>query len=171
VSGMIKVAFAEYLTELLECVCSSVAEYGQGPVCWCGIHPGDNVSWEMCGGECGDGVCGMAYVRPMTSFPYQEFPAASLNSQCELPIAHQIEIGILRCMPLMEDDGTFPDAAVITDAALGIEIDKAALLRGINCCQSSHVKSVEAWQPLGPGGGCIGGVWRMYVDPINGRRR
>jgi len=169
VSGVIRVPIADYLSELLECLCSSVAEYGQGPVCWCGIHPGDNASWDLC--ECGDGSCGKAWVRLGSAFPYETFPAASLQSQCELPVAYTVEVGIMRCMPTMELDGSAPEADVVSDVALGIAIDQAALLRAINCCQSSHIKSVEAWQPLGPLGACVGGVWTLYVDPVNGRRR
>lgn len=157
---------APFLLELLDCLCEHVDQYGQGPVCWCGIYPGSQVSWEYCG-ECSSGTCGMAYVRPGTAQPYNTFPIGELDATCASPIFHNIEVGIVRCLPTAEDDGSLPDAKELTEAALGMVHDQFALHRAIRCCE--YVKpatlAVETWQPVGPSGGCHGGYWTLFVDP------
>jgi len=160
---------APFLLELLDCVCDTIAEFGQGPVCWCGIYPGSSVSWEYCG-NCSDDMCGMAYIRPGDASPYQIFPAAEIDASCAWPLVHAVEVGIVRCMPTMEEDGTLPDAQTVTDAALGMVLDQMALHRAIRCCVKDSVDAVGlgSWTPVGPAGNCHAGFWTIYVDPTNG---
>jgi hypothetical protein len=157
---------ATKLVEILQCVCENIETYGAGPVCWCGLYPGDSVAWDACG-ECDNGHCGMAYVKPGIAVPYQTFPVAQLDASCSWPISHSIEVGIVRCFPTSEDDGTPASADAVTEATLNMALDQAALYRAIRCCSCSEI-ALAGWQPLGPLGNCVGGAWTMWIDPSNG---
>ena len=67
------------LFALSECVCNELATTGAGPMCWCGIYPGIAVSLEYCE-ECGEGVCGMGWVRMVSANPSTSFPIAFVNA-------------------------------------------------------------------------------------------
>jgi hypothetical protein len=40
--------------------------------------------------------------------------------------------------------------------------DAFALYRALRCCQGVEV-AAEAWTPVGPEGGCVGGQWTAYL--------
>ena len=153
-----------YLSALRDCICEALAKDGQGPTCWCGIWPGIEVAWDYCG-DCGNGTCGMGYVQPGIVFPYSTFPFADTESNCSRPLAFQVEVGVVRCMPTMDEDGELPSESEITDTALGMVLDQRALFCAIRDCQARGLVVVEGWNPAGPSGGCVGGAWSIYVDP------
>lgn len=155
------------MLDLLECACSAVTARGQGKPCFCGVYPGERVSWEYCSeGECTDG-CGMVYIRPSTSFPYTEFPIQDTSGGCTGPMAYEIELGVVRCFQTMNDQGELPSATDVTAAAMRLGEDQNALLMALNCCQSPYLKTkaVAEWTPTGPSGNCVGGFWRVILDP------
>lgn len=154
------------LLDLLECVCDALTVLGQGPTCWCGIYPGETVSWEHCG-ECDNGNCGQAYIRPATAFPYDIFPQQAFDATCANPLAYEIEVGVLRCFPTMDEHGDPPEDETITESALLLLEDQAALHTAIRCCDSPLLEGhlLGAWTPVGPNGGCVGGSWQVYLDP------
>ena len=154
---------APVVIDLINCVCEMLATNGQGPTCWCGVYPGASVSWEECG-DCGDDVCGMGYVRPGTTTPYDVFPFSVIDENCVKPLAYELEVGVLRCFPTMDDDGAMPPADVTTEAAMGLLQDQYALYQAIMCCEGLKTKAISAWQPIGPQGNCVGGFWTVYVD-------
>jgi hypothetical protein len=43
-------------------------------------------------------------------------------------------------------------------------LDAAALHSAIKCCGLDA--AIETYQPIGPEGGCVGGLWRAYL-PLN----
>lgn len=145
------------MAELSVCVCNELT-LASGPLCWCGIWPGDEVSWEGC--ECSD-ACGMGWVRLVGTFPYETFPVPSIGLNCRLPRAFAIEVGSLRCMPTMDDDGSIPEPDIVAEAAMREYADMEALYRALQCCPSESI-AVEGWVPLGPQGGCVGGGWTAY---------
>ncbi len=155
------------MAQLTECVCAHVELAGSGPVCWCGIYPGASVSWDSCGVECDDpDTCGMAYVRPATSFPYESFPFPALDDTCQAPVGFEVEIGILRCFPTAEEDGSLPSPEVITSTAIDVLQDQWALHKAIRCCEFEEGKVVLGqWTPVGPQGGCVGGHWSAFLNP------
>jgi hypothetical protein len=163
-----RVPILQILSDLHACVCEAVATDGQGPVCWCGIWPGETVSWDFCGAECSSDACGMAWVRAGIAAPFDTFPVAVLDPNCDKPLFYEIEVGILRCLPVMDEDGSLPSPEAITEAALGLAIDQMALHRAIRCCELTS-KVVANWRPVGPQGGCVGGFWTLYVDPTTWR--
>jgi hypothetical protein len=150
---------------MLDCVCTALTERGQGPTCWCGLWPGADVAWDYCGECSDDGKCGMAYLRPDIAFPYSTFPFAEPDTNCKRPIGYRFEIGVVRCMPTMNEDGELPSEAEIREATLGLMLDQHALLCAIRECRAPGLVSLEGWTPAGPEGGCVGGAWTIFVDP------
>jgi len=155
------------LVELADCVCEHLEVAGSGPTCWCGIYPGASVSWDYCG-ECDSGKCGMGYIRPDIAFPYETFPTPTLDESCERTIAWRFEVGVVRCIPTMEEDGSLPSPADVSEAAVNLLQDQWALHKAIRCCEFTRGSIVlESWTPTGPQGGCVGGFWSCYVDPYH----
>lgn len=152
---------AAMLVELSDCVCEQLSTVGAGPTCWCGLWHGQAVSWDYCG-ECSGGVCGMGWVRLVSIFPYGTFPVATVDLHCQAPLAAQVEVGAMRCLPLMEQDGSLPSAEVIGDAALSSAADAFALYRAVQCCTPGKELAVAGYAPQGPLGGCVGGAWQIF---------
>lgn len=148
------------MDQLASCVCTEIAKSAAGPVCWCGVWPGEEVSWEFCG-DCGNDACGMAWVRLNGIFPYDTFPAPVVDLGCRRPLAYNIEVGALRCMPVSDNEGELPSSEQITMTSMETYADLAALYRALLCCDFEAI-AVEAWVPVGPQGGCVGGVWGAY---------
>jgi len=158
-----ELAIVTGMLELLECACAEVTVNGQGEPCFCGIYPGSNVSWDYCG-ECSRGKCGMVYLRPGETVPYTIFPRAELDDKCVLPLAFEMELGVVRCFPTMDESGELPDPADITAAALGLIADQYALYSAIKCCETSlRTLVIDRWTPSGPSGGCVAGAWTIYA--------
>jgi hypothetical protein len=147
------------LASLADCVCNELAETGAGPTCWCGLYPGATVSWEYCG-ECNSGRCGMGYVRLAAAFPYTTFPVQQIDTRCASPLGWAVEVGALRCLPQPES-GELLDVDGMAEIAIAQVLDASALHRAIKCCGVEA--AVEVYQPLGPTGGCVGGLWRAYL--------
>lgn len=154
-----------FMLDLRQCLCDALAERGAGPPCWCGIFPGQQVAWDFCG-ECHTGACGMGYLQLARVFPSTQFPSQDVLARCRSPLAYQINVGSLRCLPVADQDGSLPDEGAILDAALAVNLDMAAAHYAIECCidkTSEHM--VGQYEPLGPMGGCVGGQWMLTVAP------
>jgi hypothetical protein len=152
----------DYLLRLRDCVCLNLQVKGQGPVCECLVAPGASVAWDYCG-ECGAGVCGMAYIQVDAAWPYSTFPSPDLDFTCRRPLGYSLSVGILRCAPSLDDDGELPDGDTMTAAALGLLHDKDALFCAVRDC--GGLVAMGTWSPQGPEGGCHGGEWQVFVDP------
>jgi hypothetical protein len=150
---------------MLTCVCEALTEMGQGPTCWCGLWPGAEVAWDYCGECSDDGKCGMAYIRQDIAFPYSSFPFADSDTSCKRPIAYRFEIGVIRCMPVMNEEGELPSVDEVMATTLGMMADQHALLCAIRECKGTGLVAIEGWTPFGPESGCVGGAWAIYVDP------
>ena len=148
------------LDDLVTCMCAEVTASG-GPLCWCGLWQGETVSWDYCE-ECSGGACGMGWVRLVTVFPYQEFPVPAVVARCTLPLAYQIELGVVRCMPTADTDGNLPPPAAIAEAANIALLDAQAMHRAMVCCSPPVIP--ELYTATGPQGGCGGGAWTGYLS-------
>lgn len=144
-----------FMIDLADCLCNEL-----GDTCWCGIWPGDEVSWEGC--QCDEG-CGQGWVRLVGTFPYETFPVPTPDISCRLPHAYAIEVGALRCMPVADTDGSVPSPETLAITAMIQYRDMNALYRALKCCDVPQI-SVEAYTPVGPDGGCVGGGWTAYVS-------
>lgn len=147
------------LLDLVTCVCNELQTTGAGPTCWCGVYPGTMVSYEFCG-ECQNGACGMGWVRPSGIFPYATFPVPSLESGCINPLAWTVEVGAVRCLPT-PSDGALPSPDELLDVTTSQMADAFALYRALRCCGIEV--AAQAWTPVGPDGGCVGGQWTAYL--------
>jgi hypothetical protein len=150
---------AMQMMELKNCVCEALAEFGGGELCWCGLYPGQQVSWEYCG-ECAGDVCGMAYVRLAGVFPYDVFPEAVIDQRCVRPLAWEIEVGALRCIP-QRPDGEPLDQRSMNEVALHQINDAYAIYWAMRCCGIEL--AVGSYVPVGPEGGCVGGFWTAFL--------
>lgn len=150
------------LLQLADCVCTELATTGAGPTCWCGLYPGQAVSWEYCA-ECSGERCGMGYVRLAGVFPYSSFPQQIVDDRCTLPLAWAVEVGALRCLP-QPAGGEVLDPTSMSEVAIAQALDASALHRAIKCCGIDA--AVQSYLPVGPSGGCVGGFWLAYVAVI-----
>lgn len=151
-------AVLDPLSDLLACLCTEVTAVQ--PVCSCSILPGLDVAWDYCG-ECGD-KCGQAWLRVIRMFPYGVWPAPALAANCQAPLAMEVEIGVVRCLPTLTESGDLPPIVDIEYATMIQIADMWAMLRAISCCDSSY-KSPQQYDVMGPQGGCVGGTWRAFL--------
>jgi hypothetical protein len=151
---------AKVIADLTDCVCELLATKGGGATCWCGYVPGIEVSWDGCG-ECDRGGCGMGYVSVQSVFPSSALPAPDFGTTCEGPLAAQLVVGALRCIPIGDDE--VPDAKDMMEAGLAIIADMGALHEAIACCMGDREYVVGQYDSLGPEGGCAGGQWTVTV--------
>lgn len=155
-------AVALMLVELVNCLCEELATGGGGPTCWCGLYPGAAVSYDYCGVECNGEECGMGYVRLGGAFPYEVFPIPAIDERCTRPVAYPVEVGALRCFPLLPD-GELPDPATMADVTMRQLLDSQAIHAALRCCATSLDIAIEAYRPVGPEGSCVGGYWTAYL--------
>lgn len=93
-------------------------------------------------------------------------PMASDVRTCSFMLTVEIEVGFATCYEL-SDDGSA--RTVQEDLALGKMLIDAQmlLLRALTCCQWTASRKdyvVDNWQPLGPEGMVIGGMWTARFD-------
>lgn len=157
------------MISLVGCLCNEFAESGLPQPCSCGPIVGELVL-DYCTG-CATGGCGgQAWVRLVQVFPSVDFPQPSqtLNA-CNVPLAYQLEVGVVRCKPL----GTASGARGFTPPTLDQNVealrlqtaDIQAMLRAINCCFSSVDLDyiVGQYNPVSPEGDCLGGAFTVWV--------
>lgn len=146
--------------ELASCVCNELSLTISGPPCWCGVWPGLEISWEHCT-DCPPGLCGMGWSRLVLIAPYDDFPEPVIDLRCTKPLAAQLEVGALRCIPVPEE-GEVNDPNTMGEVALRQYEDMLALRRAILCCDDVQI-ALGTYFPLGPQGGCVGGSWTAYL--------
>lgn len=147
------------LTDLAACLCAQIEEDGLPPTCFCGVIPGDVAVGDYAG-DC-DVSCGMAWVRLITSYPATGVGAADETAgNCSASLGVDIEVGIMRCMDVHED-GTPLSAEELLEVARLQTADMMAMWRAVFCCNSLSNKDfiLNAYQPLGPMGGLVGGAF------------
>jgi hypothetical protein len=143
------------LTELATCLCASIEALGAEEPCTCGVVPGEVVAPDMCD----ESGCGTAWVRLSASYPANGVgvPNETLRN-CGSGIGYEVELGVIRCVQIMEDDGSGPDAATL-QAAVELQLaDMKAMYMAINCCSGSKAWIVGSYTPIGPEGGAVGGI-------------
>ena len=154
------------LEQIAACVCAQIEVDGLPETCFCGILPGAEVAWDYTG-ECDDGVCGMAWVRLISVYPSTAIAVPSEQpGNCSSLIGMDVELGILRCVSLPDDDGTPPKPADLqADAALQIA-DAMALRKAALCCAPEKDFMLGLYTPLGPAGGLVGGTWTISLQVV-----
>lgn len=145
---------------ILDEVGDALADAGY-PVSITTVEPGP-VAWDYC---CGDGHL---YIRLVRVHPSNPFPQQSLEPRnCDLVMAAQIEVGVLRCAPTMDPQGNSPKPEEVTATADQIVADMSivySVLKSHVPVWANFPPVLDNWQPLGPEGGCAGGAWTAWID-------
>lgn len=150
------------LGDLLACVCQEVTK--NGPLCFCGMVPGRVAAWDHClpCGDTDDGPCGMAWIAIIGMTAYETFPFPAFDVRCTLPLMLQVEVGALRCVPGLGDQGELPGVADQEEATLMGLGDMWALYSALQCC-STKDKAIGPYVAVGPEGGCAGGAFTAWL--------
>jgi hypothetical protein len=149
------------IADLTECLCALLASEGAGPTCFCGLVPGEAPAWDYCG-ECAGDNCGMGFIVVQSVFPSTTFPGAVEFSKCDAPLAAGLQVGALRCVPTLGEQGELPDETDQRESGLALIADMGAIHKAIACCGIKQY-ALGSYVPLGPTGGCAGGAWELTV--------
>lgn len=149
------------LAALAECLCAQIIADGLPEPCFCGLVPGEAPAIEYVT-NCDDDKCGMAWVRLAAVAPITGvgLPSIVVNN-CNAEIGYDAEVGIMRCAPVGDTDGTPPPSDDLLQAADLQIADMFAMYRAIACCGALGDFIIETYTPVGPDGGAVGGFWTL----------
>ena len=146
----------ERVTNLATCLCATCEENAT-PLCFCGVVPGLEVALDY-HGNCAN-VCGMAWVRVSAMYPASSVGAVNTQpGNCGSLVGVDVELGIMRCMPVGEADGSPPTPDQLRAAAELQISDALALWSAVRCCDPDSDWLIGQYQPFGPSGGIVGGT-------------
>jgi len=146
---------------LLNCVCNALRANGR-PVCSCALrHAAAYPSMDDCC-ECGAGE-GQAWVRVQRVDLAPESPTLKADAT---PCAGQMlrvtfDAGVYRCVTAIHPNGTGPTDDEFNTDTLGALADHEIMRTAISCCPKPDENwrwYPTTWVPLGPLGGCAGGM-------------
>lgn len=125
------------------------------------LVPGVQVAADWCcPGNCGDSPCGQAWVRLVQLYPSRTFPVLDLTYS-KAPgsqLAVQFELGVLRCVHGLDDDGNAPLPAEMTGDALAALDDVAAMRATALGALGPRRVVLGQYTAVGPQGYCSGGT-------------
>lgn len=156
------------LVDVLACL-ETAADQVEAPPLYRSIRMGEGLQANISPTE--DECCqGLAWVRPGQISPTNTFPTPeSAWTPCPPgELAVEVEIGMLRCAPIMAPGGDdamlIPTAAQHAQTAYRVLADAAALRRAA-CCLIDRGYSVfvGSWSPLPIEANCAGGSMRITV--------
>lgn len=154
------------LEALAACLCAQIEdpENGVPGVCFCGVVPGAAIPAEY-SGDCNN-ACGAAWVRLVTVYPSNQVGAALITpGNCAHGLGMDAEVGILRCTPVGDEQGNPPTQAELLDSTELQIADAILMLKAIECCEALNINDliVGQYQPIGPEGGLVGGVYTLSL--------
>jgi hypothetical protein len=146
---------------LATCLCSEILNPDNGvpDVCFCGVVPGDAAVVQYAG-DCSE-KCGMAWVRLGSVYPASSVGVLDQSpGNCTASIGYDVELGIVRCMSVGDEQGNLPPPEELLAAAELQAKDALVLWRAVYCCDVVEPKTVIVgnYVPLGPDGGLVGGI-------------
>lgn len=142
------------IQDLHSCLCAQMESSGP-PLCFCGIVPGNEVALEY-QGDCED-HCGMAWVKVLAVYPSKSLGAVATDpNNCAMGIGVDVEVGVMRCLPVGESDGTPPSMEELRDATELQTNDMLAVRAAVLCCSGATDWIMGAMNPFGPAGGTVG---------------
>lgn len=152
---------------LSDCLCILLEE--EAPVRCCCVMFGADVAWDDC--SCDGRRGGMAWVRIANVYPTATFPSPYTGQPGPCGGAYDgwavtLELGILRCAPTIDERGRLPRCDQNWSAARRAAADAHLMRRAVMCCSWAGDRRyiVGSWEPLGPEGGCHGGVMTVTVN-------
>lgn len=125
----------------------------------CLIVPGE-IAWDECD-------CGQLAQTITQTYPSNNFPVAATD-QRQTPCGPQmlvitVQASIVRCVPIINDNGAPPTCVSLEDAAIQLECDRHVLRQGITCYLRElrnnyriHDFTVGSATSIGPQGACAG---------------
>jgi hypothetical protein len=151
------------LVALADCLCAELVTAGLPTTCICTVMPGEGVATDYV-----TPTQGMAWVRMASAFPSSVFPSQDQGAGgCLMPLAIQLEVGVLYCAPVTEGRSNNPPGlSAMFDSTRLQMAAMAAMLRAIECCLGSAGRkgvSLGAYTPAGPDGAVVGGTWQVTV--------
>lgn len=138
------------------------------PVCRAFLAPGAQVPWDTCC-DCGSGAEGQAWVAVERMYPANGLAQDTSPQRCHpREYAADVVVGILRCAHTVDDQGNAPAASVVSADAEKVARDRKILRDALLCGFVGEEGDpgefrLGVWQPLGPGGGCVGGAWSATI--------
>lgn len=146
------------------CLCTELENSGLPEPCFCGLVPGQDAVTDC---SCGNGgKCGSAWVRLIEAFPSTNFPDPDIDqATCSSLLVFRLEVGIARCVEVMDERGNAPTMAEQLSAVRTQMADMAAMRRAIQCCMADLDTEyvLGTYQPTSLLGGCGGGTWDVLI--------
>lgn len=152
------------MSALADCLCAQIESDGLPGVCFCGVVPGEAAAADYFG-NC-KGVCGMAWVRLSSMYPATSVGVADISiGNCNKELGLELEVGIMRCFVLSDERGNPPSAEAIKEATSLQVLDAECMVRAVACCDAISRRDfrLSLYQPLGPEGGVVGGIWSLSM--------
>lgn len=144
------------------------AAAGLAPPCVAGLVSGSAIVADYCceGTDAAGNACqGQLTVRVSNVFPTAVFPNPRQDA---IPVggvdgdgsswAVELEVAVLRCAPVMDEDGLPPSIADQQSSALTVMGDAALIRQAVTGFAISRDQAhiFGQYSPLGPEGGCVG---------------
>lgn len=138
------------------------------------VVPG-TVAWDGCDGACdGSGSCGqlsvsIARTYPSTTFPVEDRTVQGLKGCTPPPTtAAEFVITLLRCTPVLDENGCPPPCEDLDASARVLYTDMATVANALVCCLPGTAPRGRRFllgqsRTLGPEGGCAGVEQRVTV--------
>ena len=155
---------AARLQELADCLCAQIAQDGLPDLCFCGVVPGEAAAADYISDSCKH--CAMAWVRLVSIYPSAGVGVADVTiGNCSKELGYDVEIGVMRCYALGDAHGNPPAPADVREAAALAALDAESMFKAVACCPAISSKDyvMGNYQPLGPEGGVVGGVWTLSM--------
>jgi len=158
------------MAQLAACAAEELVKSGLDEIDKVMLQPGALPVLDWVGNP-GQG-CGEIIVYNPTSFAIDAvtgFPNQDTSGTCTSEYANVLSLGIFRCALQPKTNAQGKVIANVTPAeqtnATRIHTaDKAAMRRAIACClQGNYEYVVQPWQPYGPDGNAVGGIWTVIV--------
>lgn len=111
---------------------------------------------------CEDEDCSQVWVR-VTSVNPTPSAVEGWDESCALTLDINLEVGIIRCMEVMED-GEAPTASSMLAYAVQAMEDMKTIMCASLGCEVWAALDIGQWSPLGPMGGEYGGMWTMTAQ-------
>lgn len=153
------------LIQLAACLEEEIEKRGLPKPGFSGVLPGAAALLEYAGGDSED-CSGQSWTRLVNEFASTNFPEPDVLAQCAMPMAFQIEVGVMRCIGVGDDAGN-PLTMAEQLAATRLQLaDMNAARVAIQCCVNKMdlQYALGEYTPYGPDGGVVGGFWTVTVQ-------
>lgn len=129
-------------------------------VCRVALYLGGEVPYDSCDGGCSGSANGMLWAKIISVTPTQ---GNTDQGSCASYI-WTAEIGVVRCVAGLGNDGQPPTAAQVEADALQQAADADAIFTALRCCPTRPDElrdvSLTRWDPVGQSP-CAGGTWTV----------